>query len=98
VAYAVPWFYFDCPFDAHLSDDRCHLRLLLRGVRKDKRIRMDIPEMRFEPAILRNDEVAVRAWGIDHVALLEGLERGNSMIEVGQVGRGLRALAAKGVE
>lgn len=68
--------------DAHRSDDRCHLRLLLRGARKDQRIRMDIPEMRFEPAVLSNDEIAVRAGGIDHVALVERLERSNGVIEV----------------
>lgn len=44
---------------------------------------MYIPEMRFEPAVLSCDEIAVRARGIDHVALIERLKRSNGVIEIG---------------
>ena len=58
------------------------LRLLALGPREHHRIRVDIPEMRFDSAIRLYDEVAVRTRSVHHVTLLKSFDRSDRVIDI----------------
>lgn len=67
------------------------IRLVLcRGVAEDERVRVNVPKMLFDAAVVFDDEVTVRARRVEHRGTRECLERCNRVVDLLEGFRGCR--------